>query len=78
MTGDYWAVKGTSGGTARYDNRWKAMSFIHQAFMAYVTGRYSFSWTEEQKVIDSISQMCRRNIVIRNSYNEEEDIGQWV
>ena len=69
MTGDYWAAKGTAGGTIRYDNRWKAMSFIHQAFMAYVTGRHSFNWKEEQVVIDSISQMCRRNIVIRNSYD---------
>lgn len=78
MTGDYWAVKGTSGGTTRYDNRWKAMSFIHQAFMAYATGKHAFSWKEEQSVIDSIGQLCRRNIAIRNSYNEEEDIGQWV
>ena len=69
MQGDYWAARGTNGSKVVYDNRWRAMAFIHQAFMAYATGKHSFSWKEEQSVIDSIGQLCRKNIVIRYSYD---------
>ena len=74
MQGDYWAARGTNGSKVVYDQRWQAMSYIHQAFMAYVTGKHAFSWKQEQSVIDSIGQLCRKHIVIRHNYNSYDDL----
>ena len=67
--GTWWAARGTNGISVVYDTRWRAMSFIHQAFMAYATGKHSFSWKEDQSVIDSIGKLCRNNIFIRYRYD---------
>ena len=67
---DFWTARGTNGSQRTYDTRYKVMSYIHRAFMAYTTGKHSFSWdTDTLSIIDSISRMCRRNIVIRHSYD---------
>ena len=75
MQTDFWTARGANGLQKTYDTRYKVMSYIHRAFMAYATGKHSFSWeTDTLSTIDSISQMCRRNIAIRNSYNSYDNL----
>ena len=76
------AIQGTSGGAIVYDQRWKSMMEIHQAFMAYVTNK-QLRWKEDQATIDELGELFRRTITLRHSYSEMkngealEDVNQF-
>ena len=67
---DDWIMHRKKDRVRMYDNRWRQMAYIHLAFMAYTTGKYSFSWNQEQMAIDAIGQLCRKTIIVRHSYKD--------
>ena len=64
-------VQGTSGGTIVYDQRWRSMMNIHQAFMAYVTKK-QLRFREDQATIDELGELLRRTVTLRHSYSDIE------
>lgn len=67
--GERYAIQGSHGGWIVYDQRWKAMMFIHQAFKAYRTNK-QLRWKEDHNTIDEIAELCRKTITLRNSYTD--------
>ena len=67
--GSWQVIQGSDGGKVVYDNRWKLMMFIHQAFTAYRTGKL-LRWKEDRSTIDDIADMFNKTITLRNSYTD--------
>ena len=64
--GMLYSIQGSHGGRIVYDNRWKIMMFIHQAFEAYRNNK-GLRWKETYHAIDELCYLLATVVTLRHT-----------